>query len=61
MKELLITIDRHGEVSLDVTGAVGDECTKLTEPLERALGAVLDRQEKPEMYAPPQQQLHGAG
>lgn len=41
---LTITIDATGAVSIAVAGCPGPACSKLTEPIERALGRVtIDR------------------
>jgi hypothetical protein len=45
-----ITADRDGKLSLEVVGAVGQQCLALTEPLEQALGMVETREAKPEAY-----------
>jgi len=48
MKELKITIDKFGRVSIDASGFIGKECIKETEDLEKALGTVKERKFKPE-------------
>jgi len=45
-----ITADRDGNLSVEVIGAVGQQCLALTQPLEQALGAVTTREAKPEAY-----------
>lgn len=48
MAELIITINEVGETSLEVTGASGSGCRKVTENLEKALGTIVASARKPE-------------
>jgi len=41
---------KDGEVSLEANGYVGRTCEQRTEALEKGLGVVVNRIEKPEMY-----------
>lgn len=52
MKEVQVTIDANGKVTVGVTGAVGNSCLTLTRDLERALGASGSehRELKPEFH-----------
>ena len=48
MAELIITINEVGETSLEVMGASGSGCRKVTENLEKALGTIVASARKPE-------------
>ena len=49
--EIEVTIDEDGEATIDVTGTVGDECTKYTDSIVKALGGkVTSDTKKPEYY-----------
>ena len=50
MKELVIDvrISKDGRTTIHVTGAQGESCMKLTEAIERRLGAVEHREYTPE-------------
>jgi len=43
MKKMKIRIGRDGKTTLQVEGAVGDECLEFTRAFEQALGAVENR------------------
>lgn len=43
VKKIKFHISSSGEVTLDVQGAAGKECEKLTEPFESVLGPVQKR------------------
>lgn len=45
-----LTIDRTGNVTTEVTGAKGAQCTELTEGVEKALGKVTDKKMTAEYY-----------
>ncbi len=45
-----INADNDGNLSVEVIGAVGQECLALTQPLEQVLGTVTTREAKPEAY-----------
>lgn len=45
-----IKADANGNLSLEVVGAVGQQCLALTQPLEQVLGVVETREAKPEAY-----------
>jgi hypothetical protein len=47
-QEIIISFSKDGTPSIEVKGVKGSSCLKLTEDLERALGAVENRQKKPE-------------
>lgn len=58
MKLINVTIEPSGRVSMEVEGAVGEQCKALTAPLERVLGGKTTSTPKPELYqeqANPQQ------
>ena len=52
MKQQMIKfiINQDGTVTEEVVGEQGDECLKLTESIEDALGSVVTREFKPEYY-----------
>ena len=50
MKKIKITLHKDGTQKVEVTGAVGQECTEFTSELEKRLGVTDDRQFKPEYY-----------
>jgi hypothetical protein len=45
-----ISADDDGNLSVEVVGAVGQQCLALTQPLEEVLGTVTTRDAKPEAY-----------
>ena len=49
-KEIEITIDKNGEVTLSVKGAKGKTCLDLTKFLEDGLGEVHERKHTAEFY-----------
>lgn len=48
--EVKVIISPSGEVKLDVVNAEGGQCLKATEGIEKSLGIIQSRVEKPEMY-----------
>mgnify|MGYP001611611826 CR=1 FL=1 len=60
MEQIIIDIDKDGDVRIDAVGFSGPECTQLTAALEEALGEVTARQLKPE-YRQPKAILRKAG
>ncbi len=42
-KNITFTIDENGEVKIEVKGAPGEDCMKLTKEIEEALGMVGER------------------
>ena len=51
MPEIIVLIDDEtGDISLDVKGAKGPDCEKLTKELEEALGVVVERKKLPEFF-----------
>jgi len=42
-KDIFFTIDENGEVKIEVKGAPGEDCMKLTKEIEEALGLVGER------------------
>jgi len=49
VKTITVEFAPDGSVSIDAAGFKGGECLKETADLERALGAVRSRTEKPEL------------
>lgn len=47
-QEIVIDIDRSGNVTVEGKGFQGTECTALTKAIEDELGEVTDRKLKPE-------------
>lgn len=45
---VIIKVSPQGEISIEVDGIKGSDCTALTQPLEDQLGVVQDRKLKPE-------------
>lgn len=43
MKKMKITIDRTGQVTIAVEGAVGTECLEFTQAMEHSVGIVEKR------------------
>lgn len=58
MKRIEIEIDEQGEVSVEVSGAYGQECEAMTADIEKALGTVSSRKRKSEYYRAQRQQQH---
>jgi len=56
MKWIEVEINEHGEVSLEVNGAHGQECEDMTADIEKALGTVSSRKRKSEYYRAQRQQ-----
>lgn len=50
MARILVTIDPAGQVKMEVQGAQGKACDKVTAPLMKRLGVTTDTQRKPEYY-----------
>ncbi len=44
MKKMIFTLGRDGSSSVDVEGAVGDECLELTRAFEDVLGKLTKRE-----------------
>ncbi|HRE89035.1 MAG TPA: DUF2997 domain-containing protein [Myxococcota bacterium] len=49
-KDIFFTIDENGEVKIEVKGAPGEDCLKLTKEIEEALGLVGERSMTSEYY-----------
>ncbi len=49
-KDIFFTIDENGEVKIEVKGAPGEDCMKLTKEIEEALGLVGERSMTAEYY-----------
>ena len=49
-KDIFFTIDENGEVKIEVKGAPGEDCLKLTKEIEEALGLVGERTHTSEFY-----------
>jgi len=56
MAEVIVDIDKDGNVKIEVNGVEGKACLDITESLEEALGVVESRTEKPEMVKNVQKQ-----
>lgn len=54
-KEIIVEIDAAGNVTIEGKGFINNDCAKLTEAIENALGDVTSRTCKPEFHraAPP--------
>lgn len=53
-KEIIVTVERDGQVAIEASGFQGQGCTKATEQLEIALGGGPQKQKrkpKPDFYA----------
>lgn len=51
LQEVVITIEKDGQVKLEVKGVKGPSCLDLTKGLEEALGGQIDSRDfKPEFY-----------
>lgn len=46
MKEIEVTIDKNGEVSLDLKGWHGKGCADVTKQFEKALGTIIKSDKK---------------
>lgn len=51
MKEMVVTIDKNGNVSIDTKGFVGTDCDVETKKMVDELGTVLTKDRKPEYYS----------
>ena len=51
--EIQFNIDDEGNVSIEVKGAPGSECEKITREIEEALGVVTSRERTSEFYVQP--------
>ncbi len=51
MKEMIVDIDKDGNIIIEMNGAKGNECLKETKDLEDKLGEVTKRDKKPDFYA----------
>lgn len=61
-KDIFFTIDENGEVKIEVKGAPGEDCMKLTKEIEEALGLVGERQLTSEYFQKEEQQVEvGSG
>lgn len=56
-KNITFTIDENGEVKIEVKGAPGEDCMKLTKEIEEALGLVEDRSMTSEYYQQEEQKI----
>ena len=61
-KDIFFTIDENGEVKIEVKGAPGEDCLKLTKEIEDALGVVGERTHSSEFYQSEEQTVEvGSG
>jgi hypothetical protein len=51
VKRMTFSIDESGEVTINVEGAEGSECEKMTGPFEDALGKVAVRKHKDSYFS----------
>ena len=51
MKEMTVTIDKDGKVSIDTKGFVGTDCDTETRKMVDELGSVISKDRKPEYYS----------
>lgn len=51
MKEMVVDIDKDGNIVIEVNGVKGSECLNVTKELEEKLGEVTKRDKKPDFYA----------
>lgn len=49
-QEIEVTVDKQGNVSIEVIGGEGPSCMEETKDLEDKLGIVESREKKPEYY-----------
>jgi len=49
-KDIIFKINEDGEVTIEVSGAPGSDCTALTKEIEEALGVVSSRDYTSEYY-----------
>jgi hypothetical protein len=49
-REIQFKIDDDGNVSIEVKGATGSECERITREIEEALGIVQSRERTSEFY-----------
>ena len=56
MKEIEVTIDENGEISVDLTGYRGKGCAVDSDAFIKALGKVKSREKKNEYWKPKQKQ-----
>ena len=50
MKEIEVTIDTNGEVSIDLIGFKGKGCAEVADKLAKALGTQINRDKKCEYW-----------
>ena len=50
MKEMIVTIDENGSITIKTKGFEGEACLKETKKLEEELGIVSDRKRSPDFY-----------
>lgn len=50
MKQMEFTFKPDGKVDLRVTGVKGSSCSNLSEPFEKALGVVIDKERTADYY-----------
>ncbi|KKM91563.1 hypothetical protein LCGC14_1227230 [marine sediment metagenome] len=50
MKEIEITIDKDGQVEIDLKGFQGKGCEEITRQLAKGLGSIVRSDKKPEFY-----------
>lgn len=50
MKQIVVTVDAEGQVSIEAVGFRGQSCEKATAALEQAMGIVKSKDKKPDWY-----------
>ena len=50
LQELVIQVDREGNVTLHVRGVKGEKCTQITRKIEETLGNVVEKTLSGEFY-----------
>jgi hypothetical protein len=50
MESIEVTIDKSGQVKVEVNGCSGKSCSDLTKGIEQALGQVTADEQKPEYF-----------
>ena len=50
MRQMIVTIDKNGSITVKTTGFEGEACLKETKKLEEELGIVSDRKRSPDYY-----------
>lgn len=57
-RKIKISIDKNGEIQMEVLGAVGSNCEEFTAPFEAALGMVSKKELKSSYYNSAESELN---